>query len=272
MYGKLFTQMYDGTLGTDGPWQALVTFQQLIILADKDGIVDMTADAIARRTTIPPEIIKTGITTLEQPDAHSRTPDEDGRRIVKLSDGRDWGWRIVNYVHYRNIRSQEERREYMRNYQRKRRAGSVNKPVNKVSNVNQSKGSKHNAKADVLKTIDGLDESAWLRYSEYRAGIGKPIKTPSMDAAKKKMVALGKDQGEAVEETIANGWTGVFPLKNKQTGGNHGKPSKLQRAADAIRRSGPDRYGPTTIVQDGGAEPGLLTNTGRPPGGDSGNG
>ena len=26
MYGKVFVQMYDGTLGTQGPWQALVTF------------------------------------------------------------------------------------------------------------------------------------------------------------------------------------------------------------------------------------------------------
>jgi hypothetical protein len=51
MYGKLFSQMYDGTLATKGPWQALVTFQQLIILADKHGIVDMTPEAIGRRTT-----------------------------------------------------------------------------------------------------------------------------------------------------------------------------------------------------------------------------
>ena len=37
MYGKLFAQMFDGTLATKGPWQALITFQQLVILADKHG-------------------------------------------------------------------------------------------------------------------------------------------------------------------------------------------------------------------------------------------
>lgn len=137
MYGKLFTQMYDGTLATKGPWQAMVTFQQFVILADKAGHVDMTAEAISRRTTIPLEIIKIGIASLEQDDAESRTPAEDGKRIVLLSADRTWGWRIVNYEHYRKIRSQEERREYMRNYQQKRRAQS--KPdVNNVSNVNQS--------------------------------------------------------------------------------------------------------------------------------------
>src|SRR3990172_11905550 len=124
MYGKLFAQMYDGTLATQGPWQALVTFQQFIILADKEGVVDMTADAIARRPTIPPDIIKIGIAALEQPDAASRSPDEEGCRIVRLSDARDWGWRIVNYLHYRTIRSQDERRDYMRIYQRNRRAAA----------------------------------------------------------------------------------------------------------------------------------------------------
>lgn len=147
MYGKLFTQMYDGTLATRGPWQALVTFQQLVILADKTGIVDMTAESIARRTTVPLDIILIGITALEVADPESRSPDEDGRRIVRLSDDRIWGWRIVNYEHYRKLRSQDERREYMRTYQQKRRA-SVNSNVNNVSNVNQS--SKQYAVSKVL--------------------------------------------------------------------------------------------------------------------------
>ncbi len=137
MYGKLFVQMYDGTLATRGPWQALITFQQFIILSDRTGMVDMTAESISRRTTIPLDIIKIGITALEQPDSESRTPDLEGRRIVRLSELREWGWRIVNYEHYRGVRSQEERREYMRNYQRKRRAEDVNNPVNNVNNVSE---------------------------------------------------------------------------------------------------------------------------------------
>jgi hypothetical protein len=137
MYGKLFTQMYDGTLATKGPWQALVTFQQMIILADASGVVDMTAEAIARRTTVPLEIIAVGIAALEQPDDQSRTPDLEGRRIIRLDAARSWGWQIVNHAHYRKIRSQEERREYMRKYQREYRAkqAGVNESVNNVSNV-----------------------------------------------------------------------------------------------------------------------------------------
>ena len=91
MYGKLFEQMFDGSLVISG-WEAIVTFQQMIILSDADGLVDMTPHAISARTTIPLEIILKGLSELEKPDPDSRTPDEEGRRIVKLSTSRSWGW------------------------------------------------------------------------------------------------------------------------------------------------------------------------------------
>src|SRR5690242_15776897 len=131
MYGKIFSQIYDGTLATRGPWQALITFQQLIVLDNKNGEVEMTAEVIATRTTIPLEIIQIGLAALSQPDPESRTPTEEGRRIVLLSPRRSWGWRIVNYGHYRQIRNEEERREYHRLYMRKKRAAV--KSIVKVS-------------------------------------------------------------------------------------------------------------------------------------------
>jgi len=137
MYGKLFKQMYDGTLATKGPWQALVTFQQLVILADRHGCIDMTAEAIARRTTVPSDVIETGLRALGEPDPDSRSPAEEGRRIVPIDPSRSWGWRVVNYGHYRKIRSEEERREDHRNYMRARRSG-VKKVVKASTDGEQS--------------------------------------------------------------------------------------------------------------------------------------
>lgn len=122
MYAKVFGQIYDGTLCTRGPWQALVTFQQLLVLADVEGNVDMTPGAISRRTTIPLDIIEMGLATLIQPDPESRTPTEEGRRIMPLAEGRTWGWRIVNYKHYRDMKREEDRRQYHREYWHKRKA------------------------------------------------------------------------------------------------------------------------------------------------------
>lgn len=119
MYGKIFASIYDGTLRVN--WQALVTFQQLIVLCDADGTVDMTAHAIAGRTGIPLDIIETGLAFLESPDPYSRTPDEDGRRISRLSDDRAWGWYIVNHSKYKALVSAATIREQNRERKRKQR-------------------------------------------------------------------------------------------------------------------------------------------------------
>ena len=101
--------MYDGTLRAD--WKALVTFQQMIVLADAHGIVDMTAHAIHGRTGIPMDIIDPGIEALTKPDLSSRSSEFEGRRIVLIDDSRPWGWRIVNHTYYRNLVSNIDKRE-----------------------------------------------------------------------------------------------------------------------------------------------------------------
>lgn len=135
MYGKLFASMFRGSLY--GKWQAIITFQQMIILADQDGIVDFTPESLSATTSIPLEIIKEGITLLESPDPFSRSPDEEGRRIVRLSDERAWGWKITNYMHYRSIRTAEERRAYHREYWHKNRKNKQTQPDSTITQQTQ---------------------------------------------------------------------------------------------------------------------------------------
>lgn len=108
MFAKVFQSIYEGTLADN--WQALVTFQQMLILANADGVVDMTAVSISRRTGIPLEIIAAGIARLEEADPQSRTPDLDGRRIARLDPHREWGWFIVNHLKYRAMVSKDDKR------------------------------------------------------------------------------------------------------------------------------------------------------------------
>ena len=142
MYGKIFVQIFDGSLY--GQWEALVTFQQLIVLANKDGEVDMTPEALSARTSIPLDIIQRGLAQLAAPDPRSRTPDEQGRRIVLLDSHRTWGWRITNYTTYAQIRTAEERRAYFRQYKREKRA----KNKADVHNVHQPSTDSTNAVVD----------------------------------------------------------------------------------------------------------------------------
>lgn len=131
MYGKIFESMYEGSLY--GRWEALVTMQQLIVLANEDGIVDMTPPAIAGKTSIPLDIIEKGIKILEAPDPYSRTPGSDGVRIELLDDHRPWGWHIVNYQKYRDIVRREDKRRADRERLAKKRKSLNGNGCRKVS-------------------------------------------------------------------------------------------------------------------------------------------
>lgn len=119
MFAKIFTQIFDSSIAEN--YQARHVFMDLLVLADSDGVVDMTDEAIARRTNVPLEQVKAAITQLSEPDERSRTAGEDGRRLLPIDPNRSWGWQIVNYHHYRRIRDEEARREYCREYRRKER-------------------------------------------------------------------------------------------------------------------------------------------------------
>lgn len=119
MYGKVFDSIYDGTLY--GHWEAIVTMQQLIVLCTPDGMVDMTPHAIAARTSIPLKIITKGLKLLSNPDPHSRTPGDDGRRIVLMDAHRPWGWVIVNHGKYQHMQDADTVRAQTRERVRKHR-------------------------------------------------------------------------------------------------------------------------------------------------------
>lgn len=120
MYGKIFDSMYEGTLY--GHWQAIVTLQQMLVLCNSEGVIDMTPQAMAARTSIPLEILQKGIEILSEPDQYSRTPGDEGRRIILMDDHRPWGWLIVNYAKYRDMKSHEDKLEADRVRIREKRA------------------------------------------------------------------------------------------------------------------------------------------------------
>jgi hypothetical protein len=112
MYAKVFTQILDSSLAEN--FQVRHIFEDLLKLSDPNGVVDMTHAAIARRINCPLDIVTEALHTLEQPDPKSRTPDHEGRRIVKVDEHRDWGWMIVNFAYYRSVATEEQRREKTR--------------------------------------------------------------------------------------------------------------------------------------------------------------
>lgn len=119
MYAKIFTQIFDSSIAEN--YEVRHVFEDLLKLADKDGVVDMTTEAISRRTNVPLEKVRFGIEQLSQPDKSSRSKEQDGRRLIPLDSRRNWGWIIVNYGHYRALQDEETRKKYFRDAKRKQR-------------------------------------------------------------------------------------------------------------------------------------------------------
>jgi len=260
MYGKIFTSIYDGSLVAD--WRALITFQQFIILSTQDGMVDMTPDAISRRTGIPIEHIKTGIEILEKEDKYSRTPDQKGRRIELIDSHRPWGWHIINHEKYKQIHDlntvREQTKERVRRHrERKKEKEECNGSNGTVTVCSEKKRhididipvpvttkSKHKDQNRELKKIkseltlpEWLDKDAWSEFEQHR----KETKKPLTDLARKKnLLVLEKHkdrQSEIINNTIANRWQGLFePKENKNIKLNNEKKLSLGERATKERK------------------------------------
>lgn len=133
MFAKVFGQIFDSSIAED--YNCRRMFMDLLVLADSTGAVDMTVEAISRRTNVPIEEVQKYIKELCQPDAKSRSDLHEGKRLIPLDDRRDWGWMIVNYRHYRQIKDEEARRAYFRTaqreYRKKKRKGVKDKGLTK---------------------------------------------------------------------------------------------------------------------------------------------
>jgi hypothetical protein len=131
-FGKLHETIFNSTIIEDTmipespiPFSAYI-FMCLLALCDAEGVIDITWDALSRRLNCSMGDLKVAIYRLMQPDPSSRSSENEGRRLISLSPDRDWGWIIVNYKKYRQMRSTEDRREYQKNLMRKIRAENKN--------------------------------------------------------------------------------------------------------------------------------------------------
>lgn len=112
-YAKIFESLFDGSLR--GRPDEILVFVNLLTHA-RNGIADIHFKKIADETGIDTCRVKAACVVLESPDPDSRTPDEQGCRIKRLDDHRDWGWRIVNHQKYRMLGGQDDRtKELTRN-------------------------------------------------------------------------------------------------------------------------------------------------------------
>jgi hypothetical protein len=93
--------------------------------------------------------------------------------------------------------------------------GSDGEAPEKHPGAQERKGKERKGKECAPQVLPSdLDPIAWKNWIEYREQIRRPLKPASIPAAQRKLAAFGSDQSAVVEQSIANGWQGLFPLKN----------------------------------------------------------
>lgn len=115
-FTKLFSQILDSTIW-DEPWEVKGVWITLLAMADSKGRIMASIPGLARRSTVTLEQAEKAIELFLSPDKYSRTPDHDGRRLEVI----EGGWRLLNYQKYREMRDEDSRKEYQREWDRTKR-------------------------------------------------------------------------------------------------------------------------------------------------------
>ena len=221
-YTPIFDSLTRGTLC--GRWPDIGLWPIILSLSDKDGVVDVTPLYIAGITGLPEPDVVACMARFCEPDQYSRSQDEGGRRLVLLDDHRHWGWKIVNHGKYREKARKQSHQasatQSGRDAERKRAARKTSGDVRtRPAKSGEVRPSNTNANTDSNKekerTPDGLNQDAWVLYKQHRKELKvKRLTDRGGGLAMKKLSAFDPDtQMRAVEISIENGWTGLFPEK-----------------------------------------------------------
>lgn len=130
MFAKLFSRIAQSSLMEEDV-ETRYCFMMLLAIADSGGDVIGTDVALARTVNLPLDTFKRCVGQLMEPDPDSNSQVHHGRRVVLSESGR--GYLIVNYVTYREIKTADEKKAYMREYMRMRRKALKDKDVTAVN-------------------------------------------------------------------------------------------------------------------------------------------
>lgn len=224
MYVKLFASLYQGTLR--GRSDEILVFTNLLAHADRFGIVDKHWRAISEETGLTHEQVKAALLTLESPDPESRSPEREGRRIIRLDEHRAWGWQVVNYEKYRAIRSEDDRREANRAAQERWR--NRNKPPS--AGVSRDKPPSAHAEGEVdteakNKTAQArfalpewVPKDSWQAWIEVRSKMRAPNTPRALELAVRKLEALradGYSPQSVLDLAVERGWRALYEPKQR---------------------------------------------------------
>jgi hypothetical protein len=129
----------------------------MLAMADQDGIVPASVGGIAHQARKTREETEAALAAFLSPDPDSKNPDNDGRRIERVTQG----YKILNHHVYRELGMSESTKEYWRKKQQEHRSQRrVNDSQRHVCSMGMDTGSdKEGMQGEKKQTPDDDDAS-----------------------------------------------------------------------------------------------------------------
>ncbi len=142
-FTKLFNSILHSTIWSESN-ETRILWITMLAMADRNGCVNASIPGLARMAGISVEQTTEGLGKFLSPDAYSRTPDNEGRRVEVI----EGGWHLLNHGKYRELMSAEERREYNRKKQAERRHKMSKSGADLSMTVNDNQQCQHSTEAE----------------------------------------------------------------------------------------------------------------------------
>jgi len=98
-YTPLYDHMLDGTLF--GKWPHTGIWACLLSRVSREGTIEEVPELLAIKIGVDVATLMRCINDFCEPDPHSRTKANEGRRLALIDPARPWGWKVLNHSYYK---------------------------------------------------------------------------------------------------------------------------------------------------------------------------
>ena len=232
-HGIIFSSLW----GLD--YHVRIVFVTMLALKDENGFVRSSFTGLLRASNVLANELSEALTVLESPDPDSRTPDHEGRRIMKV----DGGWLVLNHEQYRTSESEQREKTRLRVKKYREKINdvtdvtlrNVTDPLHSVSVSESVSESVSSLKEGGCKGETKTDfEIAFDNFKIMRKSIKKPLTKMAEELICMKLERLSEGDESVkikiLEQSIEHGWQGVFPLKEFNNGKSYRSIQQVNRA------------------------------------------
>lgn len=147
VYVKLFASILDSSIWSED-YPTRLVWITLLAMADAEGLVKASVSGVARRAAVKRVEAEKAVHILLSPDKDRPDQPHEGRRLEEV----DGGWLVLNYEKYREIRTQQQLRDALRQKRHRDR-----------TRVSRDASQHADAEADTEKKKRGGPRAAWVQ-------------------------------------------------------------------------------------------------------------